>query len=305
MDQQSADVTVRLGLRIVYGNRCVGKLGSRVRQNFSLIIYRWTLALPIFRGRGRIQEVLRRFFFPFLVADVNYGLRMEIDPWEWGQIAILKDGCTEPETLCVFEKILRPGDTYYDVGAHVGFHVLVARHFVGPTGRLVAIEPQPYNCDRILRNSALNEFRNITVIVGAAGDTCGEIVLHEQGIRDKSRLSIALESVNDLPQKFLVPMIQVAQLMENCGDRLVRLIKIDVEGYEPNVVKGVGVHLPNVENIILEILPDSMDRAETSSMIISLREHGYELLTVRGETWKHGTQLPENNLWATRLARIE
>ena len=275
-----------------------------MRQKFRLSVYEWVLRLPIFRGRARTQEALRAILFPSLTAHVNHGLKLEIDPWEWGQIEILKDGCIEPETLRLFERILRPGDTYYDVGAHIGFHVLVARHLTGPTGRLVAIEPQPYNCAKILRNSALNEFQNITVIVGAAGDFSGEVVLHEQGIRDKSRLSIAAKAVNDLDPEFVVPMIQVGQLMDKRGDQHIRLIKIDVEGYEPNVVKGVACRLPDIENIVLEILPESMELAETKSMLTTLRDHGYELLNVHGNGWESGAKLPENNLWATRPGGI-
>ena len=150
-------------------------------QKYRLAVYQWVLRLPKFRGVWRIQEALRRLLFPRLLAPVDYGLRIEIDPWEWIPIEILKNGHTEPETLRLFGEILRAGDVYYDVGAHIGFHALVARHFVGPMGKVVALEPQPYNCARILRNAAINDFHNIFVVVGAVGDSAGSVVLHDQG----------------------------------------------------------------------------------------------------------------------------
>jgi FkbM family methyltransferase len=272
-----------------------------MRQKLRLALYQWVLRLPSFRGTGRIQEAVRKLLFPHLVADVDHGLRIEIDPWEWVQIEILKNGCTEPETLCLFEHILRPGDTYYDVGAHIGFHALVARRFVGARGRVIAIDPQPYNCTRILRNSAINGFHNIAVIVGAIGDRSGSVLLHEQGIRDKSRLSMALESTNDELQQFEVPMIRLASLIENRGDRNIRLLKVDVEGYEWAVVESASSQLASIDNSILEILPECMESEKTGPMLNHLTEHGYTLLDVRGSPWNREQCLPENNLWATKL----
>ncbi len=49
----------------------------------------------------------------------------------------------EPETIKLYEKLLEPGDIFIDVGAHVGLHSLIARHHVGPSGKVIAIEPQP------------------------------------------------------------------------------------------------------------------------------------------------------------------
>ena len=274
--------------------------GTGMRQKLRLAAYQWAVRLPKFRGAGYFQEALRGLLFPRLAAHVDYELRIEIDPWEWAQIDILKNGHTEPETLRLFGEILRPGDVYYDVGAHIGFHALVARHFVGPMGKVVALEPQPYNCARILRNAAVNDFNNIVVVVGVVGDGSGSVLLYDQGIRDKARFSMALESMNDQSQQYQVPMSRLENLMEDRDDKNVRLLKIDVEGYESTVIDGVGLHLSRVENIILEILPECMTNEKTESMLNCLIEREYSLRNVRGAPWKQGTPLLENNLWAAR-----
>jgi len=228
-------------------------------------------------------------------------LKIEIDPWEWTQIDIFKHGHTEPGTLRLFGRILRPGDVYYDVGAHVGFHALVARSFVGPTGKVIAVDPQPYNCARILCNSELNDFHNISVVIAVVGNASGQITLHNQDTRDKSRLSMKLESMNDRPQMFRVPMMRLADLMDESGDQSVRLLKVDVEGYEPEVICGAGSGLRKIENIILEILPDCMGRVEITSMLNRLIENGFRLCDIYGAAWEQGASLPENNLLATRV----
>lgn len=264
-------------------------------------LYRWMLRLPGFRGAGRIQEMFRSLFFPRPSARVVRGLEMELDPWEWTQIDILKNGHTEPETLKLFEEILRPGDVYYDVGAHVGFHALVARSLVGPGGKVVAIDPQPYNCEKILRNSEINEFSNVEVVIAAAGNRSAGVMLHEQGVRDKARLSIVLPSMNDRPLKFRVPMIRLDDLLDERGDRDVRLLKVDVEGYESMVLEGAGSRLDCVCNVILELLPECRETAETEMMLTRLVDAGFELRNIRGEPWTSESRLPENNLWAVRV----
>jgi hypothetical protein len=79
-------------------------------------LYRVALRLPKFRGKFRLTASLRRKLAP-PITDVA-GFKMRLDPMEWSQIDILANGGHEPRTLALFHKILRPGDTYIDVGAH-------------------------------------------------------------------------------------------------------------------------------------------------------------------------------------------
>ena len=62
---------------------------------------------------------------------------------------------------------------------------------IGPTGYLIAIDPQPYNCDRILSNAGLNGFVNMLVVVAAAGPKDGLVTLNNQFPHDKSKLSLS------------------------------------------------------------------------------------------------------------------
>ena len=131
-------------------------------------LYRALLRGPNFRGRHRLDSALRRMLAP-AVDTAPEGLRMQLDDQEWLQIGLLAGEEQEPRTIALQKRLLRPGDTSIDVGAHVGFHALVAARCVGPSGQVIAIDPQPYNADRILTNSALNGLDNILVVVAAVG----------------------------------------------------------------------------------------------------------------------------------------
>jgi FkbM family methyltransferase len=260
-------------------------------------LYRTALRLPDFRGKSRLAAAMRRQFAP-PITDVR-GFRMQLDPMDWLQIDILTNGGIEPKTAALFHRILRSGDTYIDVGAHVGYHALVARQIVGPAGYVLAVEPQPYNTNKILVNAALNGFSNITTVVGAVGESDGIVVLHDQVATDKSRLTLCGGGVNDGIATFEVPLWSLDTLIKRFDLARIRLLKIDVEGYELNVFKGAVGSLPNIENMIFEVLPDLP--AEAASEIRALlSSRGFSLSSVEGAPWQEGHILPEGNVWARR-----
>jgi FkbM family methyltransferase len=226
---------------------------------------------------------------------------MEIDPLEWTQSDLIKNGSLEPLTSALYGKLLRAGDTYVDVGAHIGFHTLVARHYVGASGRVIAVEPQPYNCHKLLANWRANDFHNLVVYVAAAGTHNGSVALHHQIATDTTRLSLCLAPVNDQPQVFYVPMMRLETIFDRQAIDHARLLKIDIEGYELKALEGIGPHTQAVDNIILEVLDTATALAPKSvSLLEKLERLGYELRTVEGHAWNRSSALPENNLWASR-----
>ena len=244
-----------------------------------------------------ITTFLRRLMVP-AVSVVDHGCLMQLDPQEWLQIGMLTTGGTEPKTSSLFRKLLRPGDTYIDVGAHVGYHALLARQAVGATGRVLALEPQPYNCNKILVNAALNGFSNITTIVGAAGDQDGVVTLRDQAPYDKARLTLQATGMHDQSVEFEVPVWTLDALVRRHKIDKVRLLKIDVEGYELAVLKGALPILANTENVIFEDAMDMPTEASAGIRELLLRE-GFILAGVTGEPWNGGST-PENNVCASR-----
>jgi FkbM family methyltransferase len=269
-----------------------------------LSFYRALLRLPAFKGKSRLIGLFRTAFFSPQTARLGDGIVLDLDPMEWTQSDILRDGGIEPLTTELYRKLLRQGDTYVDVGAHIGFHTLVARTHVGETGRVIAVEPQPYNCHKILTNWRANEFENLVLYIAAVGEGNGTVVLHSQNPTDTTRLSLSLEPVNDRPQVFQVPMMRLDHILQVQEIRHVRLMKIDVEGYELETLNGLGACSEMVENIILEVLETSNTLSEKSEMLVeTLRKLGYSLKSVDGKPWTQGRLLSENNLWATRDGR--
>ncbi len=260
--------------------------------------YDFILRLPGFKGKAKIEAMFRALLKP-QVSTVHHDIRMELDPEEWLQIDLRAMGHPEPRTTALFERILRRGDSYVDVGAHVGYHSLVAARLVGESGRIFSVDPQPYNCAKILTNAELNGFANITVVAAAAAvdEADGFVSLKNQSRQDKARLTLAGPGVNDGALTFVVPKITLRWLIETYKLRPVTLLKIDVEGFELEVLKGAGDAIGTIENIVFEVLPGE-DVDKTRAIESMLRECGFQMFDVDGAPWRPGEACVENNVWA-------
>ena len=263
------------------------------------------LRLPRFPGRDRLMVFLRDQLYEKKPGFGLHGLRLHLDPMEWTQLELMHDPHgQEPLTLQLYGRILHEGDTCVDVGTHIGFHTLVARHYLGASGLVLAVEPQPYHGDKILANWRANGFENIVVQVAAAGAESGFVSLPHQSTADRARLSLADSDGKTAPSlRFRVPVLPLASVFAQNGvTGPIRLLKIDVEGFEAAVLDGLGAASSQVENVILELLKapdlrtgDSLPALERLSTLEFTRWR-----TVEGNPWQPGQPLPENNLWASR-----
>jgi FkbM family methyltransferase len=261
--------------------------------------YDFLLRLPGFKGKSKIEAMFRALLKPH-ISTLHHDIRMELDPEEWLQLDLRASGLLEPRTTALFERILRPGDTYVDVGAHVGYHSLVAARLVGEDGRIFSIDPQPYNCAKILANAELNGFTNVTVVAAAVAEADGFIALKNQSRQDKARLTLVGPGVNDGALTFVVPKITLRWLVETYGLRPVNLLKIDVEGFELEVLDGAGDAMRAVENIVFEVLPGE-DADKMLAIERKLRDCGFHMFDVDGAAWRPGQACAENNVWARRF----
>lgn len=186
-----------------------------------------------------------------------------------------------------YRQFLRPGDLAFDIGAHVGNRTLALRR---AGARVVAIEPQRL-FHRFLRTTLP---RDVTLIHGALGARCGTAAiavsrLHPtvSSLRPDIATSIGRSAgfthvAWDARERIAVTTLD--GLIARHGRP--RLVKIDVEGYEAEVLAGLGHALPVVA---FEYLPADLAVAEACvSRLAALGPYRFNL--VRGEA--HGFALP-------------
>lgn len=145
-------------------------------------------------------------------------------------------GTYEAGTISVLEKFLHPGDVFLDVGAHIGLFSCVAARFVGDSGFVYAVEPHPEAYDKLRENTRVNKLQNVCAVNVALGAEEGEA--HIFSDKDKATASlIHPENIHrGLGKQIHVTTIDT--LIENGMIRVPTFMKVDVEGFELEVLKG-------------------------------------------------------------------
>jgi FkbM family methyltransferase len=181
---------------------------------------------------------------------------------------------TESE-ISVLRQLLRPGDNVVDIGANIGSHTVALAKAIQPSGRVLAFEPQPKLFQLLASNVTVNGLTNVRLFHAGCGSAdeiiripdinyrantnYGAIKLNSLRERVESDTS-TLQHAHEVPVRALDGLINLPQL---------RLIKIDVEGMEPDVIRGaeqtirkfrpilyVENEFPEISERLLEIILD-------------------------------------------------
>jgi FkbM family methyltransferase len=147
-------------------------------------------------------------------------------------------GIWEPGVTALFHRLLVPGDVCVDVGANVGYFTLLASGLVGPAGHVYALEPAPVPYKGLLANLALNRVANVTALPVAAGAAEGDAELHT-GPRGKAGES-SIRQPTEGWSTVHVMVRPLPALLETAEVERLRLIKLDVEGFEVEVLRGLA-----------------------------------------------------------------
>lgn len=165
----------------------------------------------------------------------------------------------------VFDQLLSPGDTVAEVGANIGAHTVHLAQLVGPSGRVLAFEPQRVVFQILCANIVLNETFNVRTFNAGSGDVAGTLKLPEidyaaQGSNFGAFSLLGVTEGTDVP---IIPL-------DTLDLPALRLIKIDVEGMEAQVIRGAAAQIRR-HRPLLYVENDRRDKsAELISLIQSL-----------------------------------
>ena len=196
-----------------------------------------------------------RRIFPFLRVP----LRLPFGAWWLAESSALDYELAhegyETAELSFVQRLLRPGMTVLDLGAHHGLYSLLASKCVGRNGQVIAFEPSPRERRRLLRHVKLNRGANVIVQPYALGPDAGaaELFLVENGQDgcNSLRPPAVLEPVTTVR----VTLRRVDEELEHMGVAHVDFIKLDVEGAELGVLQGAAgiLHGPSRPVILAEV----------------------------------------------------
>ncbi len=235
----------------------------------------WRLIYPILR-KGKFAQAST-----FFGADMQVALPSATEIYLFGA----KTHDSEIRLARFLMKSLLPGDTFCDVGAHFGYFTLLASHLVGAEGKVVSFEASQSTFAILKKNTA--GLDNITIEHKAASDQAGTVTFHEFPALFSEYNSMVLPSTkqskwlrNNPPQ-----LIEVhAQRLDHYFDKnslIPKIIKIDVEGAEPQVLGGlVGFIETHSPTIVMEYLTDSSQQNAHRDAVQFAKEQGYHIFVI-------------------------
>lgn len=167
-------------------------------------------------------------------------------------------GSYAPLVTHAMERFLKPGDVFIDVGANIGYISAVAAALVRTRGQVHAFEPAPEHFIRLRRVAELNPNYPIFTNSYAVDCVAAKRTLHITREAGQSTLIASYKRVDEVLRCEDVQAVRLDSYIEQAGIARAALIKVDVEGYELPVLKGLEKYFQRTGHrppIICEIAP--------------------------------------------------
>ncbi len=246
-----------------------------------------------FRGKGKLAELI----VPRAVTRdaLIFGSWFSLDTSDYLQRHIYA-GSFEREETRVVCRILRPGMTFVDVGANVGYYTALAAQLVGPTGSVFAFEPSDYAFPRLSRMIEKNGLTCARAIKCALADSPGDRFLYGGTVdEDPADIRTATMVPCDNPRRALVRTETLDHMAEELNIRHIDFLKIDVDGLEPLVLQGADrlIREGRISNIMMECAEYWFQRMNTGTgeLVERLRGSGYNDISRIGGAAECSTRL--------------
>ena len=186
----------------------------------------------------------------------------------------------EPEFWHQIMSLLKPDSVVVDVGAYIGLYTVAIAKRLGSVGRVIAFEPDPDSFAALKAHVQLNRVYSRVELVQAAASAENGTLQFEAGKHSMSR--IAGEQAQD------THLVRAVRLDTVLAGKRVDVLKIDVEGFEEQVVRGAsGIlespgHAPHT--IFIEVHPYAWEElgVTSESLLTLLESSGYRVFDLRG-----------------------
>jgi FkbM family methyltransferase len=197
-------------------------------------------------------------FFPYFLDKEVEGVKFNFfigdsDGKEW-----YHKGARDPhwfEMKFVKDNLIQEGDIVYECGSHHGCAAILLSDWVGKNGKVKTFEPNPVNYEISKINLNNNAIENVELIKAAVGIEAGEVQ-----IDTTSSNSSVVTNISRSNSIYSVKMINLDSLEESAPN----LLKIDVEGYETDVLKGAKRILESKPGLAIEIHAEQLPKYNTS-----------------------------------------
>jgi len=150
---------------------------------------------------------------------------------------IYRNGCYEPETVNIFNQIIKPGMVFLDIGTHVGQYTLLASKLVGPDGAVHSFEPDPDTFAHLALNVSMNNLQNVHPVQAALSGKNGwaDFYLSSSGYMGTNSLRTPSYHSGEVCK---VRTITLDSYIKENNIAKIDVMKLDVEGAEIDILQS-------------------------------------------------------------------
>jgi FkbM family methyltransferase len=229
---------------------------------------------------------IKRFNYP-IGESVFY-----VDPVSDFGFKLISDNAYEPQTTESILSLLREGDVFVDLGANEGYFSVLASKKVGRSGKVFSIEPQERLWPVLAKNFSQNNCTNCQLVPFGVGETAAEIdvvlspslnsgqssMVKGQSFLGSRKIAKKVRSFYWQKQKMKIKPFD--EICDTYGLTEIKLIKVDIEGYEFIALRSAKRMLQNrkIKNLLIEFHPEQLKELnESEAQIVAyLQTLGYQ-----------------------------
>lgn len=255
------------------------------------------------------NESWNRLFNENSFFEFNLNSNVKINLYKDSVLSrLIYDGFEKEETDYL-TSVLSEGDIFVDIGANIGLFSLIASKIVGNNGLVISFEPSPITFNRLIENVKLNNLNNIDSRNIGLSNVKDELTFYVSDNGYDAWNSFAPSQDNKLESSIRVLVSPLDAELQNIEKSKIKLIKIDVEGWEKFVLKGGSEFFVNYSPIVMaEFTEENTFSAgyAVHEIYDIMKDFGYEWYTIfKGELILETKRLhyPYNNLIAIKKVR--
>lgn len=192
-----------------------------------------------------------------LVTVQDFGFKLYLDSRDTAvACTLLMLGRYEPFASQVFSSLLQKGMVVVDIGAQIGYYTVLAATQIGPSGKVFAFEPEPQHFRLLCKNSSANGLTNVFPQEKALLDQTGT---HDFFLAAECLGRHGIYKNHDSVEKIEVETTTLDEFFSNRPEK-VQLIKLDAEGAEPLIIKGMKQMISESKDLVLftEFFPPNL-----------------------------------------------
>ena len=254
-----------------------------------IILNSYKIIKKIFEGKGLTKfstvRKIKKYALDNFKTEFVYvqGNKIFLDEEDCLQLSV--NEVIEPVETKLFNDIIKNGEILLDVGANIGYFTLLMAKLSGPSGKVFSFEPEDKNFKILEKNVKINNYQNVVLEKKGVSDRNG---INKFFLSSKNTGMHSLQKIRDDVKEVKIDVIKLDDYFSALDlAEKISLIKIDVEGAEFQVLKGMKTILKNKNlKLLIEFIPEHLKKHGTNpgDVLKILEDNNFKIYQINENT---------------------